>query len=101
MGAINSAVPFILFAWAAQRAPAGVGATANAMTVLFTALVGFLFLGEKIGTRRSLALMAGFAGVVVLVSGKVAGASIGWAVGAGPPASFIARRSGGWGTRGC
>jgi drug/metabolite transporter (DMT)-like permease len=30
------------------RAPAGVGAIANAMTVLFTALVGFLFFGEKI-----------------------------------------------------
>ena len=26
IGAINSAVPFMLFAWAAQRAPAGVGA---------------------------------------------------------------------------
>src|SRR5690606_904168 len=26
IGLINSAVPFLLFAWAAQRAPAGVGA---------------------------------------------------------------------------
>src|SRR3546814_12856724 len=59
------------------------------MTVLFTALVGFLFFGEKLGTRRSLALMAGFAGVVVLASGKVAGASIGWAVVAGATASFL------------
>lgn len=89
IGAINSAVPFILFAWAAQRAPAGVGAIANAMTVLFTALVGFLFFGEKIGARRSLALLAGFAGVVVLASSKVAGASIGWAVVAGATAAFL------------
>src|SRR3546814_1195524 len=35
IGAINSAVPFLLFAWAAQRAPAGVGAMANQMLVLF------------------------------------------------------------------
>ena len=89
IGAINSAVPFMLFAWAAQRAPAGVGAIANAMTVLFTALVGFLFFGEKIGTRRAVALLAGFAGVVVLASGKVAGASIGWAVAAGAGAAFL------------
>jgi drug/metabolite transporter (DMT)-like permease len=82
-------VPFILFAWAAQRAPAGVGAIANAMTVLFTALVGFLFFGEKIGMRRSLALLAGFAGVVVLASSKVAGASVGWAVVAGASAAFL------------
>ncbi|MCL1634220.1 DMT family transporter [Luteimonas sp. SX5] len=89
IGAINSAIPFILFAWAAQRAPAGVGAIANAMTVLFTALVGFLFFGEKIGTRRATALVAGFAGVVVLASGKVAGASVGWAVVAGAAAAFL------------
>ncbi|TWI01025.1 threonine/homoserine efflux transporter RhtA [Luteimonas cucumeris] len=89
IGAINSAIPFILFAWAAQRAPAGVGAIANAMTVLFTALVGFLFFGEKIGSRRAVALLAGFAGVVVLASGKVAGASVGWAVVAGAAAAFL------------
>jgi drug/metabolite transporter (DMT)-like permease len=89
IGAINSAIPFVLFAWAAQRAPAGIGAIANAMTVLFTALVGFLFFGEKIGTRRAVALLAGFAGVVVLASGKTAGASIGWAVMAGVGAAFL------------
>lgn len=89
IGAINSAIPFMLFAWAAQRAPAGVGAIANAMTVLFTALVGFLFFGEKIGTKRAIALFTGFAGVVVLASGKTAGASIGWAVAAGCTAAFL------------
>ena len=89
IGAINSAVPFMLFAWAAQRAPAGIGAIANAMTVLFTALVGFLFFGEKIGGRRSVALLVGFLGVVVLASGKTAGASISWAVAAGAGAAFL------------
>src|SRR3546814_2456929 len=47
IGAINSAIPFTLYAWAAERAPAGVGAIANAMTVLFTALVGMLFFGLR------------------------------------------------------
>ena len=89
IGAINSAVPFLLFAWAAQRAPAGVGGITNAMTVLFTALVGMLFFGEKIGVRRAFALLVGFAGVVVLASGKTAGASIGWAVVAGCTAAFL------------
>ena len=36
IGAINSALPFLLFAWAAERAPAGVGAIANGMTALCT-----------------------------------------------------------------
>ncbi|MGO4782142.1 EamA family transporter, partial [Lysobacter sp. 2RAB21] len=61
IGAINSAVPFTLFAWGAERAPAGIGAITSAMTVLFTALVGFMFFGEKIGGRRALALASGFA----------------------------------------
>ncbi|WP_408950646.1 DMT family transporter [Lysobacter sp. Hz 25] len=89
IGVINSAVPFVLFAWAAQRAPAGIGAITNSMAVLFTALVGFLFFGEKIGMQRAVALFAGFAGVVVLASGKTAGASIGWAVAAGCTAAFL------------
>jgi drug/metabolite transporter (DMT)-like permease len=89
IGAVNSAIPFTLFAWAAQRAPAGVGAITNSMAVLFVALIAFLFYGEKIGARRAVALIAGFAGVVVLASGKVAGADVGPAVAAGTVAAFL------------
>ena len=44
ISAINSAIPFALFAWAAQRAPAGIGAITNATAVMFTALVAFAVL---------------------------------------------------------
>jgi drug/metabolite transporter (DMT)-like permease len=89
VGAINSAIPFALFAWAAQRAPAGVIAISNSMAVLFTALVAFLFFGERIGPRQGVALVAGFAGVVVLAGAKTAGLSLGWAVAAGTSAAFL------------
>ncbi|MGY0797936.1 DMT family transporter [Lysobacter sp. A286] len=89
LGAINCAIPFALFAWAAQHAPAGISAIANATAVLFTALIGFLFFAEKIGVRRAIALLVGFVGVAVLASGETAGASIGWAVAAGCTASFL------------
>ncbi len=89
IGAINSAIPFVLFAWAAQRAPAGIGAITNSMAVLFTALVGFLFFGEKIGAQRAVAMLAGFVGVVVLASGRAAGSNIGGAVAAGASAAFL------------
>jgi drug/metabolite transporter (DMT)-like permease len=69
-------VPFTLFAWAAQRAPAGIGAITNATAVMFTALIAFLFFGERITVRRAIGLAAGFAGVAVLASGKVAGNSV-------------------------
>ncbi|NBD13866.1 DMT family transporter [Corallococcus silvisoli] len=89
VGFINAAVPFALFAWAARRAPAGVGAITNSMAVLFTALVAFLFYGERIGPRRVVALLAGFAGVVVLASGKAAGESVAQAAAAGTTAAFL------------
>lgn len=89
IGLINSAIPFVLFAWAAQRAPAAIGAICNAMTVLFAALIAFLFFGEKIGMRRAIALLVGFTGVVVLATAKVSGLSIGTAVIAGSLAALL------------
>ncbi|HEY5808229.1 MAG TPA: DMT family transporter [Povalibacter sp.] len=88
VGIINTAVPFVLFAWAAQRAPAGIGAISNATAAMFTALVAFLFFGERINTRRVLGLLAGFAGVVVLASGKTSGGSVWHAAVAGTLAAF-------------
>lgn len=88
IAAINSVLPFALFAWGAERAPAGIGAITNAMTVMFTALVAFLLYGERIGARRLVGLVAGFVGVAVLASGRTAGASIGLAAIAGTAASL-------------
>lgn len=89
IGLINSVLPFVLFAWAAERAPAAIGAICNAMTVLFAALIAFLFFGEKIGTRRAVALLVGFGGVVVLATARIAGFSVGTAVVAGALASLL------------
>lgn len=89
IGLVNSALPFVLFAYAAERAPAAIGAICNAMTVLFAALIAFLFFGEKIGVRRAGALLVGFAGVVVLATAKISGLSIGTAVVAGAAASLL------------
>src|ERR1700754_2020060 len=56
ISAINTAIPFSLFAWAAQRAPAGIGAITNATAVMFTALVAFVFYREHISKRRAIGL---------------------------------------------
>lgn len=89
IGAINAAIPFSLFAWGAERAPAGIGAICNAMTVMFTALVAFVFYGERIGTRQAIGMLAGFIGVVVLASGKTAGDGIWLAALAGTAAALF------------
>ena len=89
IAAINSVIPFALFAWGAERAPAGIGAISNAMTVMFTALIAFLFYGEQIGPRRLIGLVAGFVGVAILASGRTAGASVWPAALAGTTAAFL------------
>jgi len=78
---INSVIPFALYAWAAERAPAGIGAISNAMTVMFTALIAFLFYGERIGPWRLIGLVAGFVGVTILASGRTAASA--------PPATMM------------
>jgi drug/metabolite transporter (DMT)-like permease len=90
IAAVNSAIPFVLFAWGAERAPAGIGAITNSMAVMFAAIVAFIFYGEQIGPRRALGLLLGFVGVAVLARGKTAsGVSVAPAALAGTTAAFL------------
>jgi len=88
IASMNAVIPLTLFAWAAERAPAGIGAISNGMTVMFTALVAFLFYGERIGARRLTGLVTGFVGVAILASGRTAGGSVALAAIAGTAASL-------------
>jgi drug/metabolite transporter (DMT)-like permease len=85
---MNATIPLTLFAWAAERAPAGIGAISNGMTVMFTALVAFVFFGERIGARRLTGLIIGFVGITILASGRTAGVSVAPAALAGTAASL-------------
>ena len=85
---VNSVIPFVLFAWGAERAPAGIGAITNAMTVMFTSLVAYLLYAERIGARQLIGLVAGFVGVAILASGKTAGQAVWPAALAGAGASL-------------
>lgn len=76
IGAVNAAIPFVLFAWAAERAPAGVSAIANSTTAMFAAVIAVLFFGERLQGWRMLGLATGFIGVIVLASGKAEGGSV-------------------------
>jgi drug/metabolite transporter (DMT)-like permease len=90
IAAVNSAIPFLLFAWGAERAPAGIGAITNSMAAMFVALVAFIFYGEQIGPRRAVGLLVGFIGVAALASDKTAGGgSVGPAALAGTSAAFL------------
>ncbi len=90
IAAVNSAIPFCLFAWGAERAPAGIGAITNSLAAMFVTLVAFIFYGEQIAQRRAIGLLLGFIGVAVLASDKTAGGgSVGPAVLAGTTAALM------------
>ena len=89
IGVVNTLLPFLLFAWSAERAPAGVSAIVNSMAVPFAALAAFAMFGERIGGRRLAGLAAGLVGVVVLASGDIGGAGLGPAVAAGTGAALL------------
>ena len=89
IGFVNTLLPFLLFAWCAERAPAGVGAIVNSMAVPFAALAAFAMFGERIGGRRLAGLAAGMVGVAVLASGDIGGAGLGPAVAAGTVGALL------------
>ncbi len=76
---VNSAIPFLLFAWATAVAPAAISAIANSMTALFAALFAGWMFGDRLGRRRAIGLVAGVAGVIVMAGVPMAGVPVGWA----------------------
>jgi drug/metabolite transporter (DMT)-like permease len=91
IGCINTAIPFLLFAFAALYLPAGFSSLLNAMTPLFGTLITGLWLREKLTLSQFIGLSVGFAGVTILVGWTelpVTNNFI-WAVVAGLSAAFL------------
>lgn len=85
LGFFNSAFPFTLFAFATLSLTAGYTAVINASAPLFTAVVAYLWLGDRLSRLGSLGLLVGLGGVVVLVWDKlgVGATNAGLAIAAG------------------
>lgn len=71
VGVTNAALPFLLFNFAALTIPAGLSSILSATTPLFAALIGSIWLGERLTWARMAGLSLGFGGVVLLVAGKL------------------------------
>lgn len=70
VGAVNSAVPFCLLAYATLSMTAGLVSILNATSPLWGALVAHAWLKERLTRLRTLGLVVGFAGVAYLVWGR-------------------------------
>ncbi len=66
VGVLNSALPFLCFAYAALSITAGLSAIFNSTTPLFAAIVAWRWLGDRMTPLRSAGLAIGFAGVLWL-----------------------------------
>lgn len=82
LGVLNSALPFVLFGYAALSITAGLSSIFNAAAPLFGAVIGWLWLKDRLTPSRITGLAIGFGGVLWLAWDKASfrpGGS-GWAV---------------------
>lgn len=82
IGLLNSALPFVLFAYAVTSISTGLSSILNATVPLFGALIAWAWLRERPDASRTLGLAVGFAGVVMLAWDKTSfhAGGTGWAV---------------------
>mgnify|MGYP000982318691 CR=1 FL=1 len=65
-GIINSGIPFLCYSFAALYLPAAIEAILNAMSPMFSALFGAIWLGERFTWKKGIGLFLGIGGVVLL-----------------------------------
>jgi len=64
IGAVNSAIPFYLFSFAALHIPASLSVILNSTAPLFGAIFSAIMLGERITVGKSLGFILGITGVI-------------------------------------
>ncbi len=76
LGALNIAIPLIIFTWGQSRIPSGLASVLNATTPLWGVIVAHFFTqNEKATPLRLVGVLTGFAGVGVMMgSGALSGA---------------------------
>jgi drug/metabolite transporter (DMT)-like permease len=70
VGTFNAALPFLLYGYAAQGLGAGFLSISNACAPMWGAIIGWLWLRDRLPGTRVLGLVIGFAGIVVLAWDK-------------------------------
>ncbi|HCI08243.1 DMT family transporter [Ascidiaceihabitans sp.] len=71
MGALSSAIPFMLLAWGQQYVTGGfAGVSMAAIALMVLPLAHFFVPGERLTWRKSLGFLIGFCGVVILMGAQ-------------------------------
>jgi drug/metabolite transporter (DMT)-like permease len=72
VGIFGSAIPFVLFAYGTLTVSAGTASVINATAPLFTALIGYLWLRDRLRPTQTIGLGIGFGGVLLLLWDRIA-----------------------------
>ena len=75
VGLTNSALPFLLFAFATLTVTGGFAALLGATAPLWAAVIAYAWLGERLRRAQVIGLLTGFGGVAVLVWDRLSLAS--------------------------
>lgn len=75
LGATTVAIPFCLFAWVTLHVTAGAASILNATASMFSAIIAWQWLKDRLSYVASAGVLTGFAGVFVLSMGKQGGAA--------------------------
>ncbi len=76
VGALSSALPFMLISWGQQYVTAGfTGVSMASVALMVLPLAHFLIAGEQLSWRKALGFVIGFIGIVVLIGGDAFEAS--------------------------
>lgn len=74
MGIVSSALPFMLYAYAALYIPASLSAILNATSPLFGAIISVLWLGDRLRPRQWFGIVLGMVGVSLIANPSAIGA---------------------------
>jgi drug/metabolite transporter (DMT)-like permease len=76
IGAINTALPFLLFAYAARSLPASILSLFNSLAPIFGAIVAAIWFKTSVSRGAATGLASGVLGVAVLTSDHLIGSSV-------------------------
>lgn len=72
VGIFNTAVPFTLISWGETRIDSGLATMMNATVPLFNLIIAhFVLADERLNAYKTLGLIIGFLGIIILVSGNI------------------------------
>lgn len=72
VGLVNAAIPFACYSFAVLHMTTGLAAILNAAVPMFSALVAWLWLGQRLSFLRAVGIAIGFAGIALLVGQQAA-----------------------------